>query len=73
MESFSNKFKEKFKEIKSDAKNLFKKTKMNRRDQFEPDLDDPMNGSGENSAVLSIQYKQNGNEALMNDRVDEAI
>jgi hypothetical protein len=32
-----------------------------------------MKGPGENSAVLSTQYKQNGNEALMNDRVDEAI
>ena len=46
MESFSNKFKEKYKEIKSEAKDFFKKKKMNRREQFEPDLDDPMMGSG---------------------------
>ena len=66
MESFSNKFKQKFKEFKKDTKNFFKdsKTKMNRKDQFEPDLDDPMQGNALNSAQLSIQYKQNGNQCL---------
>lgn len=50
---------------------------MNRKEQFYPDLDDPMSGnepSNEpNSATLSIQFKEKGNEALMADRVEEAI
>ena len=45
MESFSNKFKQKFKEFKGEAKDFFKNKKMNRQDQFAPDLDDPMQGA----------------------------